>query len=195
MPYQFQYSVHGNKQFEANLKKEQCTHVNSITGHRCKRFVVIGLPLCYQHLAIDDKLKIKKSTITHGGKGLFAYDGNKNDNSSIVFKKDSKILKYQGEHINENTLAQRYGNHTAPYAIKLKTNSYIDSATQRYAASLINSTRGTNKIKNVKLSNPSKGDIFIKAVKNIRNGDELLTSYGQKYKFNEPQVKSKTVYV
>lgn len=194
MPYKFQYIVNNQKKFEANLKKERCTHINPTTGNQCKRYITIGLPVCYQHLAMDDNLKIKKSTIPNGGKGLFAYDGT-NDNN-IVFKKDEKIAQYKGEHLNDKTLTNRYGDFTAPYAVKVKKNNFIDSAIERYTASLINSVKGTKKIKNVKLANPTNdGKIFVKTVKNIKNGEELLTSYGRDYKFNEPGVKSKTIYV
>ena len=176
-----------NKDWDAQLSSLQCRAANK-DGSRCKRRVVIGLPLCFQHTSSVYHLKIKTSTISNAGLGLFAYDTTKAD-GAVIFKDGDKICPYFGEVIDNEELEHRYGEYTAPYGIQIKRNLYEDTAAQRGIGSLIN-----HKIRsrsNCKFS-VYRDNISIKATKNIRNNQELFINYGAEYQFNEAGVHTST---
>lgn len=175
-----------NTEWDKQLTGHQC-EANSINGNRCKRKVVIGLPLCYQHTASIYKLKVKKSNIPNAGMGIFAMDKTKGEND-IVFKKDKLICPYFGEIIDGEELRRRYGKYLAPYGIKIKNETYMDGALQRGIGSILN--HKNNRGSNCKFSNNYK-TINIKSIKNIRNGDELFVNYGDEYDMSNP-IKYKT---
>jgi hypothetical protein len=177
-----------NHEYDVQLQSWQCAHLKPDDTY-CKRRVVIGLPLCYQHTASDYKLKIKESSIPNAGLGLYAYDKTK-EIGDIVFdfnnrtKKGVKICPYFGEVIDEPTLISRYGQYTAPYGIKLNNGLYEDGARERGIGSLLNHK---NKIHcNCKFSVGRDNRIYIVSTKKIKNGDELFVNYGRDYKFNDP---------
>jgi SET domain-containing protein len=130
-------------------------------------------------------LKTDKSNIENAGLGLFVVK-NKNDNpNEPIFKKDEKIVEYNGDKITKQQLNQEYGNYTAPYAIELNQNTVIDSAGKRGIGSLINSGRNTYP-NNCKFSIDNRNSkVNIKATRNIYAGNELYIPYGHSYKFNE----------
>ena len=185
MPQYFKFYYNNEYQFRLELESKQCEGHNK-QGHRCRRKTVIGTPYCFTHIKTELNLEIKPSTIPNSGKGLFAYKKIKDDEP--VFKKNQIIVQYQGEEITRQELINRYGNHTAPYAVKKNNNLYIDSAGERGIASLANTNRGTNKTANVELTT----HLNFKAKKNIYDGDEILISYGNGYKLNEPNVRYET---
>ena len=49
--------------FETHLLSEQCRYIKP-DGKHCNRNVVMGIPFCAQHLAMELHLKIKKSKST-----------------------------------------------------------------------------------------------------------------------------------
>ena len=185
MPYIFTFFIDHNQGFQSILETEQCVAQNA-NGHRCSRKVCIGINLCWSHLLKYKHLRIKHSTIPNAGKGLFAID-NKQPENAIIFKKGDVIADYIGQTINAQTLRNRYEKHTAPYGIYLKKDTYIDAATERGYASLANQAP-QSALKNAKFVpnfrlNPQR--VQLKATKEIRNGNDILTSYGRSYKFNE----------
>jgi len=193
MPYEFRFRVHHKLVFHHFLLCEQCVGTVK-NGNRCKRKVAIGLDLCFNHLESVKHLKIKKSTIPNAGKGLFAVDKSAEPNA-IIFKKDQLIADYSGETINTEELEKRYGEHTAPYAMQVQKDFYTDGATQRGYGTIANHTNNAN-AKNCKFRfncrvNPHR--VQLVAVKNIRNGNEILTSYGRSY--NNMNEEYSTVYV
>ena len=169
-----------NNEWDQQLSTFRCSGYNK-NGTRCKRNVIIGLPYCFQHTASIYNLKVKQSTIPNAGLGLFALDKTKNDND-IVFKNNEIICPYHGEVINKDELIKRYNVYTAPYGIQVKNNMYEDGALQRGIGSLIN--HKTRIQSNCKFTGNYR-DIKIKAIKNIRNGQELFVSYGNEYRFND----------
>ena len=99
------------------------------------------------------------------------------------------ICPYNGQVINTHQLEQRYGEQTAPYAIRVKDNKYEDAALQRGIGSLANhKPRAQSNTEFV----VSRDHINLRATKNIRNGQELFVSYGNDYHFNEPGVHTTT---
>jgi SET domain-containing protein len=183
MPYTFTYKQSNDDVFKCRLEKYQCEYTNEKTGKRCKRHQYIGFPLCYQHLAMEAHLRIARATNIEHGKGLFAYNGTNND--EVVFKKDQRIIQYNGEVVNKEELDRRYGGtnaDTAPYAFQANKNSFIDSSCLRSAGSLAN--HRPLRTANAKLYFYS-GDkkAYIKATKNIRNNEEIFVNYGPNYRF------------
>jgi len=200
MPYQFKFSnieqknntnnSSNNTLFKCPLKKYQCIHVNPKTEHQCRRKQYIGFNVCYQHLATDHHLKIKKSNIKGAGKGLFAYNGTNND--AIVFKKDERIIDYNAEFITTEEKERRYGDNTAPYAVRINTDLIEDGACQRSSASIANHRPFT--YSNAKFY-PYNKKIYVKAIKNIRNNQEITIDYGKEYIMNEEGYDFLTKYI
>ena len=169
--------------FDAPLKSKQCEkHTKS--GARCKKKVIIGAPICWQHLKSQMFLEVNNSTINGAGKGLFARKPSAPDNE-IIFKKGDFIANYSGQIITQEELLRRYGDYTAPYGMELSKKSRLieDAALARGVGSLINhKPRGAN----VKFIRGRNNRVRLHATKNIKNNDELFTNYGREYRFNEP---------
>jgi hypothetical protein len=185
MPYLFEH--HGSN-FSCHLKQYRCEHVNPNTKLQCKRKQYIGFDLCYQHLKTDHNLKIAPSTIPKAGKGLFAFNAEADD-GDIVFSKDERIIDYNAQLITLIELNKRYGNKTAPYAVQINKNLYEDAGCVRSAGSIAN--HKPRKKTNAKLY-AYRGKTYLKAIKNIKNGDEIFVNYGTDY---ELDVDYKTKYV
>ena len=171
--------------FQTHLLSEQCRYIKP-NGDHCNRNVVLGIPFCAQHLAMELHLKIKKSTIPQSGKGLFAYNPRSGPNS-IIFRGHEDagdlICMYDGEIINRAELNRRYKRFTGPYAIQISNNRYEDGAKIRGVGSYVQHSDDENKI-NCRLGLINHR-IAIFATKNIRNGKELYCDYGDEYNFNE----------
>lgn len=171
--------------FETHLMSEQCRYIKP-DGEHCKRTVVLGIPLCSQHLAMEKHLKIKKSTIPKSGKGLFAYDPTAGPNS-IIFRGNEEagdlITRYDGEIITRATLNHRYRMFTAPYAVEISNNRYEDGAKIRGVGSYVQHSDDENKI-NCRLA-LNNHRIVIFATKNIKNKRELFTNYQKEYGLND----------
>jgi hypothetical protein len=167
--------------YQTHLLAEQCRYLKP-DGEHCNRMVVTSIPFCPQHLAIELNLKVKKSTIPHAGKGLFAYDPNKGANA-IVFRANQLICPYDGEIINNAELRRRYRQFTAPYGIQIANNRYEDAARIRGVGCYVNHSDNENLI-NCRLA-VSNNRIVIKATKIIKNNKELFADYGEDYRFDE----------
>jgi len=190
MPKQFQYFSPADEKgprFQCLLHKLQCEHINATTGHRCRRFQIIGAVLCWQHLETDRHLRIQKSTVPHGGLGLFAFNGAGDD--AIVFSGPRKtrygytpgdfIIEYTGETLSNAAVNQRYRRKdTAPYAARIDKHFIEDAACLRSAGSLANHKPHSRA--NARLV--SNGAVIqLVATKNIRNGAEIFIDYGGEY--------------
>ena len=82
-----------------------------------------------------------------------------------------------------------YADDTAPYAIEVTKNRYIDAACERYYLAAIN--HKPSKDCNVKFLNPHLGKIKVQATKNIGNQEELFISYGKAYGFQHNHTTKK----
>ena len=83
-------------------------------------------------------LTIKPSPIPDAGLGLFAVKD---------FPRGSHLTPYLGEILSKSQLDDRYGddNFTAPYAVSISSNVFIDSACHRCIGAYANgSTEGSN---------------------------------------------------
>jgi hypothetical protein len=201
MPYKFYFFINDEQKFECSLKCVRCSHINESTGQRCKNKVCIGTPICHVHLTTDHNLKIQESTIPNAGKGLFAWDRHA-DEKDIIFKKDQAIIEYTGDIVTSAELKERYDKYTAPYGLASNFEGlFIDAACDRSIGSLANkplqSSQSNAKFYYSRTRNEDgtyTNKAKIRATKNIRNGQEILISYGRGYKFNEP-VRHLTKYV
>ena len=187
MPKYFHFHSPTNT-FNAPLKSHQCGFIKA-NQERCKRRVVIGLPMCPVHVVATYKLAIDDSELEHAGKGLFAFDKTKTVDE-VIFTPNQVICPYGGEEVDNDEMQRRYGDYTAPYGLQLgESDEYEDAALQRGIGSLINHYPRKQNCK-LDLSDDNKGQIV--ATEFIQNGQELYTSYGTQYKMRERGVSSGT---
>jgi len=192
MPYQFTFEDEENDhEFSCKFNSKRCEYIKPANGQRCKNKVVFGLPLCHCHLLSQRHLKIAASTIKNAGKGLFALNKALPEDA-IIFKKGQKIIEYIGEPINLEELNERYQDRTAPYAIGINANRFIDSACLRGTGSFANTMLRKND--NNATFSTYRGQASIKATKNIKNGQEIFVYYGNQYNLNE-DTNHKTKYI
>lgn len=191
----FRYYINKKKPypyFEGHLKKYRCPHIK-LNGQRCNRQSVIGFEECRQHLKMDQHLSIKKSHIPKAGLGVFATNGSNNDDD-VVFQAGNKVCDYNGEDIDAHTLYERYLQNTAPYAIEVKNNLYIDGALVRGIGSMINAAKSQDEA-NTEFVRKAGNRVEIHAKENIKNGDELTAWYGSSYRLTgEPIHHSTRLY-
>jgi hypothetical protein len=145
------------------------------------------------------KLRVKDSTIPGAGKGLFAQTKNNiipvgsipTRDREIIFRKGQKIIDYNGEKMGMPGITERYGEYTAPYALKVRGAHYEDAACKRGTGAMVNhSARSRSnarfsfvaKDQDDELGRPKS---VVLADKVIRDGDEILINYGDDYQFNE----------
>ena len=179
--------------FSCKLRRLKCC-AKSKSGGACKRTVVNGLLFCFQHTRSLLHLRIDVSGIVVNNNrmhGLFACDPSKGRND-IVFRKNEEICPYFGEILTKNELNKRYpGDTTAPYALKMSSNRYLDSACfQSIGAKANKAPKG--KRNNARFSGSiNKPYARLVATTNIRNGQEIFASYGQSYRFTNSGIKPK----
>ena len=171
---------------------------------------MIGIKFCWIHLKTIKKLEIKRTTLKDPAtghrfhfKGVFAV-GHPND---IVFKPNDEIVRYSGEKVSRTELSRRYGKYTVPYRIEDTTGlgpslGFLDAALKRSVGAMINFKQTNNAalgkgkrwIKRRSISSHGRRTqraekityMCVKALKNIRGGDEIFADYGKAYKMNEP---------
>lgn len=178
--YVFEGLYQDQRVFACLLHCTQCTGTRK-DRQRCTRRSCIGTPYCWMHLLIEKKLRIKTSTIAGAGKGLFAMDKHAPANA-VIFPKGRKVIVYDGEIVNQDTLNARYGQFTAPYAIH-EFGTTIDAACRRGVAALSNhSSRNANA--RLAFSRANKEFMLI-ATRSIKNGDEILCNYGRAYQHDD----------
>ena len=175
--------------FNGQLESRRCDFTKP-NGQRCKRQCIIGLPCCHSHLPVKYHIQVTTSLIPHAGKGLFVIDRMK-DANAVIFRKGATICPYDGELIDRATLEHRYGPDelglTAPYAVAVNHRRYEDAALQRGVGALLN--HKPEHQCNCRLGNPNRSNHTpIKAIKDIRNGEELYCDYGDAYQMNVPYV-------
>jgi hypothetical protein len=176
------YDDEQNRIFHSKMFSGRCETIKA-NGERCKKRCVIGIEYCASHLPKEKHLQIRPSNV--GGKGLFAYKPNGQPNE-VIFKNKQKIMNYEGEHLTAEELNERYNMFTAPYGVQTgNNNEYIDSALERGVASLANS--GIQKANcNCELySDVRNHRVSIRAIKPIKQNEELLLYYGRMYRLDE----------
>lgn len=190
--YKFAFSVNGTPKFRGTLKKYRCV-CKTDAGVQCKRTTVIGVNYCYQHLKKHFKLRIKPSNIPNAGLGLFACDPAKGE-YAVIFKENDRICDYGGETVSGNVIDQRYGDKTAPYAIKVNQSNdiYEDASIKRGVGAMANHANVESQ-QNARLST-NFNTALLKANTYILNNEEILVNYGDEYNFNDPETSADTTY-
>lgn len=176
--------------FDAPLQWEQCAFVKT-DGHRCRRHVLIGTPMCFQHRKKAEHVEVKTSNVPNAGKGVFATNGTNNHNQ--VFHSHQTILDYDGAFFDEAYIDAHYGDNTAPYGVKIQQNRFEDAALHRGIGSLLNQPNNRQQINAEMFRSPGTKDkpyphIRIRAIRPIYNRDELYLDYGNDYRMHEPDV-------
>jgi hypothetical protein len=172
------YDHNFDRIFYARMYSDRCEFIKK-NGERCKRRCCIGIEYCRSHVSLKLHLMIKQSNIPDAGLGLFAKKENANPNI-IVFKKGQKICNYEGEILTDEEINERYRGLTAPYAVALNNHEFIDSALERGVASTANTLPNHNNA-SFAIDNRNKR-ASIRATRNIKQGEEILLSYGRSYK-------------
>ena len=178
--------------FQGTLQCRRCTGKKA-DGTRCTRNTCKYLPMCFQHLRKEMGLVVKPSLIPAAGLGLFA---------AQEFDKGSWVAPVDGERLSKQQLDDRYDDFldqiTAPYAVRINANEIADGALQRWVGHFSNTKLSPTTGKSLKTgSNAEIGfrgadrTPWLKAMKKIKPGDEILTFYGSSYTI-DPQVRSKT---
>jgi tRNA A-37 threonylcarbamoyl transferase component Bud32 len=158
-------------------------------------------------------LRVKPSRIAAAGRGLFV-DAKKSGRKA-VFQAGNRIARYTGKILTQKQLDRRYpGDELAPYAVSAgRVNGkrvYIDgrswkSSVARYANDGCGAKYGASRIVNGVATHCArtnaflksvKGKVWLVALKDLRDGDEIYAEYGEGYwrggsKAKAPAVKPK----
>lgn len=123
---------------------------------------------------LEKQLVVKKSRIPQAGKGLY---------TRKFIPKDTLIVEYKGKITTWKEADHREG--TNAYLFYLKRNHVIDARPYKAAlARYANDARGLNrraKIRNNSVYDNIGDRVYIKAVKDIPAGEEILVEYGKEY--------------
>lgn len=187
---QFWFEKDQQKIFSCELKCYRCPAILS-DKTQCPRVTCYHVPYCYYHMRTILSLEIRASTIPNAGRGLFALR---------PFKSEEVIVEFVGEAImttQDSTarekLSQRYGAEevTAPYAIKVHRDAYIDAACIRGIASFANdfiAQEGRHNAEYViQEEKKTSYKLELRARKTtdqtdpIQAGDEIFVDYGKPY--------------
>ncbi len=110
-----------------------------------------------------------------------------------VFRKGRTVIDYDGQELTADTLKERYGTNTAPYAVAKHKGLVVDAALARSPGSHANHSRRPN----CRFGVNNKNLVIIIATRDIYNGDEILLNYnrgsGTRYLFDAPGVSHTTV--
>ena len=140
-------------------------------GRQCRQLTRIGC-LCWNHLARDAGLRVKRSTVPGAGRGLFA---------ERDLEAGADLGVYSGLEVSGPEALR--GDRSGAYALEVKRGLLIDAAPTNAAVTrFANDARGTSKRPNAAFRrNPRTGEVHLKATRRIRRGEEVLVSYGPAY--------------
>lgn len=165
--------------------KADCSRCKATTrsGAQCTN-TTCKSDLCWIHLKSQDHLRVKKSGIH--GYGLFAAKPKKKS-PDVVFKKQAKVTRYKGEVIDPEEKERRAAQDKDYYMAELGHGWVVDGMkTNSGSGRFANDCKGTKKKCNTKFTrkknkDPHKEEVNLKAKKNIKDGEEVLVSYGKSY--------------
>lgn len=122
----------------------------------------------------DIKLIIKKSTLPRAGKGLF---------TRSFIPDGTLIVEYKGRVTTWAAVKEKEADNG--YIMYVSRNHVINALPYRKAlARYANDAKGFGKIKGVRnnaVYAVAKKRVYIKAIRNIRPGEEILVDYGRAY--------------
>jgi hypothetical protein len=151
-----------------------CTYkgIGGDKNKRCTRSTCKTGPMCWQHTAMVEGVRVAPSNIPGVGLGLFA---------ARKFNTGDFISRYDGEHLTNEEYNIRYPNDDPLYVLPAKDGykvdaRYTNSGNARYA----NDSRSNN-TRNAKLRKSDYTRRRLQATKPIRPGSEIFANYGPKY--------------
>lgn len=184
---------------ECALQCKPCVFIKK-DGKQCRNRVCIGGPYCWRHTLAKLRLRVRPSTISSAGVGVFAYDPAKGPNEVVFKHNDIIIPKFWGEGPMDKTA--RYDNDpslpcTAHYSMVRNTTAegggtasdagmMYDAACLRSIASLINHANIPEQENAILAGDEEFIPVKVYADE-IRNHDEILVHYGAAY-FDGPDV-------
>lgn len=159
----------------------QCeAHTRQGHGPRCKKRTAFG-NFCWQHQISVSGIRVKKSGIPNGGKGLF---------TTIPRERNDTVVDYKGKIMDESTFVREYPSGDR-YGIQIGRKVIVPQKTTDSYGFYVNSARpqdvraGLVQGNNLKwsISRPRRGeiDLKMKANRNIPANRELFVSYGRDY--------------
>ena len=140
-------------------------------GRQCRQLTRVGC-LCWNHLARNAGLRVKRSTVPGAGRGLFA---------ERDFEAAADLGVYSGLEVSGPEALR--GDRGGAYALEVKRGLLIDAApTNAAVARFANDPRGTGRRANAAFKrNTRTGEVHLRATRKIRRGEEVLVSYGAAY--------------
>jgi SET domain-containing protein len=119
-------------------------------------------------------LRIKKSSIKNAGKGVF---------TKRNFKKEEVICEVIGEVVKVKNYIQRIEKclTVEGYAIEITSKRYLDTYHTEQCAKYINDAYKSNFKNNCEFIIDENEKIYVVALSNIMNGEELFITYGKEY--------------
>jgi len=204
---QFEFKYKRETLFECDLMCARC-QFRARDGNRgnsvkqCSRNNCRYLPFCWQHMQMLYKIKVARTELRDADGerypflGLFAC-ANELPEGEILFQRGQPIIPYIGERLTQRETDARYDadgvEHTGPYALNTpqRRDRVLDAACVRGSAAYANHAVNAP---NAELQFV-RGNALLQAARDIRNGEEILFSYGEDYRFDEANVTSRTKYM
>jgi hypothetical protein len=175
-------------------------------GHTCKLTACRDTHYCTRHLKVRYNVVVAKSRIPNAGFGLFASTSTYprgRTSRKLIFLSGTDILPYEGRLVDKRWVDQVYDYNrknaagvvekvsvTAPYAMARDSDGkIIDAACSRGAAGYANDSYLHPERNNAEFT--PKG--YVRATKDIYEGDEILVTYGEEYWHSDGVHNLKTV--
>jgi hypothetical protein len=196
-------------EFACRLKTRRCLGARKSDGKRCSLQVTIGLPYCWRHMRSALGVRVANSRIAGAGKGLFAardfprweliapYDGEVISRAQLDARYPGDVtgayaLKYSGRppQFIDAACARSAasiinapvgGAHGANVAF-LTTRQWGTRVPKARRAELEREALAAHK-KLAPGDAPPRWRIWVVALRDIANGEELLADYGAEYDF------------
>ncbi len=122
-----------------------------------------------------DYLYKTQSQLTDSGNGLY---------TAIDLFMDETIAVFRGEILNDIEAKKRANEGNDKYFINLPDGTIMDSMNVKCFAKYANDAKGLTHSdfkNNTRISIDENGNVFIKAVRDIKADEELFCSYGKRY--------------
>lgn len=124
---------------------------------------------------LENKMKIKKSTLPGAGKGLF---------TKVFIPKGTRIVEYKGKRVTWKEV-EKMADDRNGYVFFFSNKHCIDAwKTTKGIAHYANDARGIARVEGVKNNSEyvtEKKRCYIEATKDIPAGSEILVGYGAEY--------------
>jgi hypothetical protein len=140
---------------------------------QCRQLTRFGA-YCWTHLAREEHLRVKGSSIPGAGKGVFA---------TTHIRPGEVIGLYTGDLIRDDFSRRDDPSKGGTYYLQLNSRLCIDGArTDAHVSRFINDPRGSGQRPNCTFAHDGRSStVRVRATRHIQPGQELLISYGRTY--------------